>query len=158
MVTPFRGMAGLALGAHVQIGVRMGERKRGITLAAMAGAFGLQVAAVNLATPSVQARPNFCFLFQSESELQPSDNCRVCHDGCMNHPVDVPYEAAAVRRPGSLWPQDEAVRRGAFLPDGELRCVSCHDRRSSCRSHLAVAPHECTSLDKPLCLKCHTRV
>jgi hypothetical protein len=136
----------------------MAARRRSITLAAMAGAFGLQVAAVNLAAPPVRARPSFCFLFQGESELQPSSACRVCHGGCMNHPVDVAYEAAAVRRRGSLWPHDEAVRRGAFLPDGELRCVSCHDRRSSCRSHLAVAPHECTSLDRHLCLKCHTRV
>jgi hypothetical protein len=33
---------------------------------------------------------------------------------------------------------DDVVARGLFLPDGEIRCVTCHDGRSRWRYGLAI--------------------
>ncbi len=58
----------------------------------------------------------------------------------MSHPVDVDYEQAQRRPEARLRPVDAAVQRGLFLPGGKLRCVTCHDRRSPWKHHLAIPP------------------
>jgi hypothetical protein len=40
----------------------------------------------------------------------------------------------------SLRPTVEIVRRGLFLPDGEVRCTTCHGGRSRLRHLLALPP------------------
>jgi hypothetical protein len=112
-----------------------------------------------------------CRLLEVGSDLLKSEDCLVCHRlrGC--HPVEVVYREALARgASGSAWylrPEDVAVSRGAYLPDGRVRCVTCHDRHSSAPSHLAVpgnrSPESPTGPGNrgaepgcsPLCLECH---
>jgi hypothetical protein len=80
-----------------------------------------------------------CKLFASNAATSASEDCMRCH-GRQTHPVDVDYGAASVRRPMSLRPLRDAVRRGAFLPEGQLRCVTCHDARSPWKDRIALPP------------------
>lgn len=70
-------------------------------------------------------------------------DCVSCHGaghaGTSSHPVGADYGAAAARG-GSLRPAVEVVRRGVFLPDGRVQCVTCHDPRSPWADHLALPP------------------
>jgi hypothetical protein len=82
------------------------------------------------------------------------------------HPVDVDYlRATTTKRRARLRDQAEAVRRGAFLPDGFIRCTTCHDARSQYRFRLSI-PTSGTSFPSfqerkgnvdstPLCNLCH---
>jgi hypothetical protein len=68
-------------------------------------------------------------------------DCVACHthaDASMNHPVDVDYQAAVWRRASTLRPLEVAVKRGAFIPEGQVRCTSCHERTSPWKYHLAI--------------------
>lgn len=80
-------------------------------------------------------------------ETASTEDCIACHRGPgpaprlhTTHPVDVDYERARLGRGSSLRPQSEVVRRGVFLPEGQVRCLTCHDRRSPWRYKLAI-PH-----------------
>jgi hypothetical protein len=92
------------------------------------------------------ARSMGCLLLQDGSERLTSSQCLGCHRGEIHegsgHPVEVDYDSswARVGVRGRVRPTQEAVRRGAFLPDGKVRCVSCHDGRSVVRYHLALPP------------------
>jgi hypothetical protein len=64
-----------------------------------------------------------------------------CHaaTGRDDHPVDVDYEAARAHdRP--LRPLADVVARGVFVPDGAIRCVTCHDARSPWKHRIALPP------------------
>jgi hypothetical protein len=63
-----------------------------------------------------------------------------CHALHQTHPVDLDYAAAAQRRPESYRPADDVVRRGVFLPGGQLRCVTCHDWHSPWKNKIALPP------------------
>jgi hypothetical protein len=56
------------------------------------------------------------------------------------HPYDIDYGRIGGNSDGMLRPIDEVVRRGVSLPDREIRCVTCHDRRSPWRYHIALPP------------------
>lgn len=79
-----------------------------------------------------------CELFRSDVvEAPPSTSCLRCHDGELasagsNHPVDVEYERAVTRgrRMGAYRTLEEVVARGILLPDGQIRCATCHDGQS----------------------------
>jgi hypothetical protein len=70
--------------------------------------------------------------------------CASCHEGGSGsgHVVDVDYEGAQARRWGrtGLRPLAEVVRRGVFLPEGRIQCLTCHDSRSEVPYHLALPP------------------
>lgn len=114
-------------------------------------------------------------------------DCLACHESMgihrdTSHPVDVDYAEAQGRSRGSLRPLADAVRRGVFLSDGRIHCLTCHDPRSPWAKHLALPPGaraqravrpgvESTYTEdaapasppagsdvspKPLCLLCHT--
>jgi hypothetical protein len=88
-----------------------------------------------------------CELFRLTGVEDPSsETCLRCHGsgGALpgsNHPVDMDYESAAARSRGSmlaLRPIAEVVARGVFLPDGQIRCVTCHDGRSPWKYGIAL--------------------
>jgi Cytochrome c7 and related cytochrome c len=85
-----------------------------------------------------------CLLQREVSSQANSARCLSCHGGTFgrhtSHPVDVDYEAAGRRWNGSVRAMDEAVRRGAFLPEGQVRCTSCHDGRSTFAHHISLPP------------------
>jgi hypothetical protein len=148
---------------------RTSRKSRGATV--VLATVGVAVALLLFATIRAQAQPaaGTCRLLEVGSENLPSATCRACHpwQGC--HPVDVEYEAVAGRDGFDLRRVDVAIQRGAFLPEGQVRCVSCHDRNSSEPSRLAIrrepragpataAPpvYRDTRL-QPLCAQCHMR-
>jgi hypothetical protein len=124
-----------------------------------------------------------CRLLDSGSETLKTADCLACHDGKaeaawtgdprnapptlhQTHPVDVDYSrAAATKRRARLRDQAEAVRRGAFLPDGFIRCTTCHDARSQFKFKLSIPATGASapsfqerkgSVDPtPLCVLCH---
>jgi len=90
------------------------------------------------------ARSMGCVLLRDGSDRVTPSQCLSCHRGTAHvvagHPVEVDYESARARVGvlSRLRPTGEAVRRGAFLPEGKVRCVSCHDGRSQFRYRLAL--------------------
>jgi hypothetical protein len=112
-----------------------------------------------------------CRLMEGRSESLSSTTCRACHPWDICHPVDVNYESALATGRFDLYGIETAIERGAFLPEGQVRCVSCHDRDSSAPAHLAIRhvkppalpPKEASSnsrgTDSPmaLCRECHMR-
>jgi hypothetical protein len=94
-----------------------------------------------LAPPAAGASP--CALGRPGSDAAPARDCASCHgraDAGMNHPVDLDYRGAQLRPGSHLRPLEEVVRRGVLLPDGEVRCTTCHDGRSPWKYRLAIPP------------------
>jgi hypothetical protein len=81
-----------------------------------------------------------CKLFRPDAHTVPADECMACHGLHQTHPVDLDYDAVAWRPGSGLRPAPEVVSRGVFLPDGKLRCVTCHDARSNWRYRLVLPP------------------
>ncbi len=149
---------------------RTSRESRGSTV--ILATVGVAITVLLLATIRAQAQPaaGACRLLEVGSENLPSATCRACHPWDRCHPVDVEYAAAAAGSNAfDLHRVDVAVQRGAFLPEGQVRCVSCHDRNSTERSRLAIrrepgpgpgtaAPpdHRNAGL-QPLCAQCHMR-
>ncbi|BDG09261.1 hypothetical protein [Anaeromyxobacter paludicola] len=90
--------------------------------------------------PAPAAEPARCSLLVAGREAAAADDCLVCHELHRTHPVDFPYPYPAFSRSPSLRTPDEAVRRGVFLPDGMIRCGTCHDGASPYRYRLAIPP------------------
>jgi hypothetical protein len=67
-----------------------------------------------------------------------TQDCMNCHGLHQTHPVDIDYAQSAQRRPEFFRSPDEVVRRGVFLPDGQVRCTTCHDPRSQWKYRLAL--------------------
>jgi hypothetical protein len=80
-----------------------------------------------------------CKLFQAAPERVPAQECMTCHGMHTTHPVELDYEAARFSS-SALRPGAEVIRRGVFLPDGKVQCVSCHDAASRWAYHLAIPP------------------
>ena len=81
-----------------------------------------------------------CKLFQGAPERVPAQECMSCHAMHTTHPVEIDYEAARFKPQSALRAGSEVVRRGVFLPDGKVQCVTCHDARSRWAYHLALPP------------------
>lgn len=136
-----------------------------------------------LAAPAAAGRGG-CGLLLPGSDAAPSGECAACHglQSHSGHPYDLTYQGSVSPVGGrALRSREEALRRGMFLPDGQLRCVTCHDGRSPWRYFLRLPPgaalthaviparpatYENTSQlppvrpgddvgRKPLCLGCH---
>jgi predicted CXXCH cytochrome family protein len=98
-----------------------------------------------------------CTLASADRLSTTTRECLTCHDGTLgnthfatrgDHPVDVSYDG---RLGGTtrLRPRFEVSRR-LVMPDGEVRCVTCHDGASTERSHVAVS-----LAGSGLCRSCH---
>ncbi len=83
--------------------------------------------------------PPSCLLFQPGADAAPTRSCLSCHtmSGAGNHSVDIAYGSA---QGVDLRSPDEVVRRGVHLPDGQIRCTTCHDARSPWKDHIALPP------------------
>jgi hypothetical protein len=79
------------------------------------------------------------FLAGSSSGTSTQD-CMNCHGLHQTHPVDIDYAQSAQRRPEFFRAPAEVVRRGVFLPDGQVKCITCHDPRSQWKYRLALPP------------------
>jgi hypothetical protein len=80
-----------------------------------------------------------CLLFIRDAPRVSSQQCMECHRSA-THPVDLDYGAAQLQRPSSLRPPAEVIQRGVFLPEGQIRCVTCHDGRSPWMHRIALPP------------------
>ncbi len=81
-----------------------------------------------------------CGLFQPGATTASAESCRACHGMHSSHPVDLDYSLAEYRSRDSLRPAAEVVKRGVFLPEGKVRCLTCHDPVSKWKHHLALPP------------------
>jgi hypothetical protein len=88
-----------------------------------------------------------CALTLSDSDRATTEQCMSCHGGGRfgpqlhgQHQVDVDFESARMRPRSNLRAYGDVVRKGVFLPDGRVRCTTCHDRRSRFRYRLALPP------------------
>ena len=89
---------------------------------------------------SQDAPPPGCTFFKSGAERVPASDCMSCHGLHRTHPVEIDYTMAAAARPGFYRSLAEATRRGVFLPDGQVKCVTCHDPASPWKYKIALPP------------------
>jgi len=133
----------------------------------------LTLAATLAFTTGQATSPRSCSLAPGGARVQTTSECTACHSGVAGrhaHPVDVglvPSRSLVSGGPRTaLRTSVEAVRRGVFLPDGKITCLTCHDGNSAHPFRLAV-PVEAgarapaawrpgTRFDpSPLCRACH---
>jgi hypothetical protein len=92
-------------------------------------------------SPTAQGRSiSTCKLFQPSPDRVPAQECMSCHGMHTTHPVEVDYEAARFQGRSDLRAGAEVVRRGVFLPDGKVACVTCHDASSRWAYRLVIPP------------------
>lgn len=91
------------------------------------------------ATPAAAATAaSTCLLAPGSGNTATTSDCTACHAthrGSRSHPVDV----FQMQSP-SLRPAAEVVRRGVFLLDGKVSCLSCHDGSSPWKYKIALPP------------------
>jgi hypothetical protein len=84
-----------------------------------------------------------CALSQASAlETSSSASCSSCHGashGGRSHPVDFEYDFVQGAHAG-LRPLAEVVKRGVFLPNGKVECVTYHSARSPWKDHIALPP------------------
>lgn len=84
--------------------------------------------------------PAGCLLVRGAGNTATTSDCTSCHVSYQaqhSHPVDV-YQNAGRSR--SLRPAAEVVKRGVFLAEGMVTCLSCHDGNSTWKYKLAIPP------------------
>lgn len=79
-----------------------------------------------------------CALLAPDAPQATTRTCTACHGLSRTHPIDVDYALAAARAPERYRPVEEVVRAGGLLPEGQIRCVTCHDGASPWRYRLAL--------------------
>ena len=108
------------------------------------------VASADPMTAPVGDERSLCHLGRQMADSASSSECVLCHAGGSrgpqlhtSHPFDVDHDIARTGNraaSSSLRPAADVVRRGVFLPDGKVTCLSCHDGRSPWRYRLALPP------------------
>jgi hypothetical protein len=96
------------------------------------------------AAPASTASTTGCLLVPGGSNLATTGDCTACHFNYArghSHPVDVYQDSLRSR---SLRPSAEVVKRGVFLADGKVSCLSCHDGNSSWKYKIALPPGAAT--------------
>jgi hypothetical protein len=91
----------------------------------------------------VSVDPRDCGLLLPGSDAAISHDCLACHGWLAHggHPYDLDLGRWSLKSTGSaLRPVNEVLRRGVFLPDGQIRCVTCHDQLSPWKFHLRLPP------------------
>ena len=91
--------------------------------------------------PSGLADPATCALARPGFADQRIETCLACHSPC-DHPQAVDYARAQALRTGGIGLRrlDEVLARGVVVPEGEVRCATCHDPASPWKDHLALPP------------------
>jgi hypothetical protein len=95
--------------------------------------------AISAASPAA-APLAACILAPGSGNIATTQDCTACHVGFAqghSHPVDVNQDSVRSR---SLRPAAEVVKRGVFLADGKVTCLSCHDGNSPWKAKLALPP------------------
>ena len=105
-------------------------------------ALALPVGAVAGGVRPAEQEPVQCALDEPHSDEATSESCLSCHTTARerSHPCDLDYARAAQARPFAYAPVDAVVRAGVLLPNGEIRCVTCHDGRSQWKYKIALPP------------------
>ena len=88
-----------------------------------------------------EPNPTGCGLLAAGSDAALSSDCLACHGSLAyhGHPYDLDLRLwHQTSRGSALRPLDEMLRRGAFLPDGQLRCVTCHHGLSPWKFHIRL--------------------
>jgi hypothetical protein len=100
----------------------------------------------SLASASVVSQAG-CTLVPGAGNSATTRDCTSCHaglEGRHSHPVDVDQDMARSRSLGgsgpSLRPAAEVVKRGVFLADGKITCLTCHDGNSTWKFKIALPP------------------
>jgi hypothetical protein len=100
-------------------------------------------------TAPIGEERSLCHLGRQMADGATSSECVLCHVGGRgpqlhtSHPIDVDHELVRTGNraaSSTLRPAAEVVRRGVFLPDGKVTCLTCHDARSPWRYRLALPP------------------
>lgn len=86
-----------------------------------------------------------CHLYQPGAANAPASECVSCHRGTAgvshSHPVDVDYESLRLGGRGTaLRTAADVVSRGVLLPEGQIRCATCHDGHSPWMYRIALPP------------------
>ena len=79
------------------------------------------------AVPASSSGTSGCLLVPGGSNLATTSDCTACHFNYArghSHPVDVYQDSLRSR---SLRSSAEVVKRGVFLADAKVSCLSCHD-------------------------------
>jgi hypothetical protein len=87
------------------------------------------------------ANADLCGLLLPGSDAATSSDCLECHRRLAHggHPYDLDYARWGSKTAGGqLRPISEVLRRGLFLPDQQIRCVTCHDRKSPWKFHIRL--------------------
>lgn len=95
---------------------------------------------VVVAHPAAAGAGPHCELDDVGSERATSQSCVRCHAQQRSHPYDIDYANAAAAQHTGYAPAEQVVRAGVLLPNGEIRCVTCHDRRSPWKYKIALPP------------------
>jgi hypothetical protein len=107
---------------------------------ALVAALALTGSALAGDSPTVSAASR-CLLFGASPEHASTAECQTCHRTAGKvHPVDVVYAQAASAASSGLRPAAEVVKRGVFLPDGKITCLTCHDAHSPWKDHITLPP------------------
>lgn len=111
-------------------------------LAALVGTTETNVPSANppSAVPASTSGAPACLLVPGGSNLATTSDCTACHFNYArghSHPVDVYQDSLRSR---SLRSSAEVVKRGVFLADGKVSCLSCHDGNSTWKYKIALPP------------------
>jgi hypothetical protein len=114
-------------------------------LSAMTGADAASGAAGSSASTvspvgTAAVTPGGCILVPGSGNTATTGDCTACHVSYQaqhSHPVDVYQDAG---RSSSLRKAAEVVKRGVFLADGKVTCLSCHDGNSKWKYKIALPP------------------
>ncbi|MEI6224154.1 MAG: hypothetical protein WCS72_05345 [Deltaproteobacteria bacterium] len=109
-------------------------------LAVLMGTPATGPATASAPTASAASAPGGCLLAPGAGNLSSTSDCTSCHTSYAakhSHPVDVYQDGGRSR---SLRTSAEVVRRGVFLSDGKVTCLSCHDGNSTWKYKIAMPP------------------
>jgi hypothetical protein len=95
----------------------------------------------SVGSASASGAPAGCSLFESGYATVPTEKCLQCHGLSRTHPVDLDYAATIQKNPAFMYrPLAEVIKRGVFLPNGQIACVTCHDANSPWQDRIALPP------------------